>query len=704
MKSDSRTYSRAIAVSMVGAVLQAALGTVLLIYGLIGASAVVEVGKQPVLVQDHYAITGGIFTLMGIVVWVTLAIVFDQHRRERIEALENEALDQAGGRSTVFEAAVEDLRVQARRLAWMHRFMVPAIGIMLGGSLMAVAYVRYRTGLELISLDTGNKDAFSPYLQARGVLRGWAMSLGIGMAIIGFIFARFVSGMSKQPVWSLLRAGAAYAVSASLVGLGMVVAHFFDLAGTDVVLRAAVVVLPVLVGLLGAEILLSLLLNLYRPRKAGDQPRAAFDSPVLSFVASPDRIAKTIGDAISYQFGVDVTGSWAYRLLSRSVVALAFFGGLVVWLLTVVSVVGPEERGLRVRYGALLGEVGPGLHFKLPWPLESIDKQNIGLAGGADGTPGIELATNAPKPETRLILWTNDHKVEEFPFIIRAGASATDEDATDLALMIVEVPMVYRVSDVEKWDRLAAPAAREDLIRARARREILKVLATYSEDELVGPGRSRATAQLASAISAAMSMPADKGGLDAGITIEFVGISGLHPPKDAALKYEEVVSSQQQREYIIEGGRINQIELLTAAAGDVETARSIAKEIDALVQLRDAKKGEVAILAQEQKIEQLIVGAGGKAAELLSSARSMRWTRHMAERGRAEGYNSRLAAYRANPKLYLAGLYLNAVQEIMLDARVYIVSDETTGGRVTVDLKDLDSGGNVLTGASSQPR
>jgi len=703
MKSDSRTYARATAVCLMGAGLQLALGAILLIYGLMGAA--VRVDDKIFVVQDHAAITGGYFILIGLTVWIALAVVFDQHRRERLEAMENEALDQAGGKASVFESAAEDLRVNARRLAWMHRFLLPGVSLGLGAALLALAYFRYTSGSAQIGFDAANKDNFSTFLAARPALRGWAMSLAIGIAVIGFIFARFVSGMAKQPVWSNLRGGAGYAVAASLVGVIILLGHFVDLAGTDVVLRYGVIALPVAIGVLGLEIYLSFLLNLYRPRKAGETPRPAFDSPVLSFVASPDRIAKTIGDAISYQFGVDVSSSWAYRLLSRSILALVLMGGVVVWLLTTISVIAPNERGLRVRYGALVEQLGPGLHFKLPWPLETIDRESTSLAGSEDGVPGVDLATAAPKRETPVILWTNDHKVEEFPVVVQASRYAKDANVgQDLGLMIVEIPLVYRIANVEKWDRFASPNSREDLLRARARREILIQLATLTEDDLVGAGRVGASDRLMKAVDAAINGPVDKGGLDAGVKVEFVGITGVHPPKDAATKYEEVVSALQQRERIIEGGRVAENEVLAGSAGDAETARRIVAEIDALVKLRDGKQGEAALAEQELKIEALIVTAGGRAGQVLAEARSQRWARHMNERGQAEGYNARLAAYRANPKLYMAGLYFNTLTEVMKDARVFLVSDDVAGGQINLDLKELDTGGNVLTGQSSQPK
>ncbi|MFN9993891.1 MAG: hypothetical protein ACK54H_11145, partial [Phycisphaerales bacterium] len=73
MKADYLTYRRAVGVCLLGLALQVLFVSVYLIYGL--------------LAGDRTAISATIFHAMGIVVWGSLAILFDQHRRERIESM-----------------------------------------------------------------------------------------------------------------------------------------------------------------------------------------------------------------------------------------------------------------------------------------------------------------------------------------------------------------------------------------------------------------------------------------------------------------------------------------------------------------------------------------------------------------------------------------------------------------------------------------
>ncbi len=70
MQADHQSYKRAAGVALLGLALQGVIGFILLIYGL--------------LANDHAGFTAGLATLCGMIVWLSLAMVFDQHRRERI--------------------------------------------------------------------------------------------------------------------------------------------------------------------------------------------------------------------------------------------------------------------------------------------------------------------------------------------------------------------------------------------------------------------------------------------------------------------------------------------------------------------------------------------------------------------------------------------------------------------------------------------
>ena len=98
-------------------------------------------------------------------------------------------------------------------------------------------------------------------------------------------------------------------------------------------------------------------------------PRPAFDSRVLSLLAAPDSIVRSLNEAVNYQFGFDITSSWGYQLLVRSFAWLLAFGALVLVGLNMIVVVEPHQQAVKLSGGAIVGGVhGSGIMWKAPWP------------------------------------------------------------------------------------------------------------------------------------------------------------------------------------------------------------------------------------------------------------------------------------------------------------------------------------------------
>ena len=113
---------------------------------------------------------------------------------------------------------------------------------------------------------------------------GWAVAIGVGLAVVSFIFSRFTAGMAKQPVWRNLRGGAAWTAGNALLLLVVAASAALRYLGNDVAAEAVAWVVPVFEFVLAAEIVLNFVLWLYRPRIPGEA-RAPFDSRLLSLLA-----------------------------------------------------------------------------------------------------------------------------------------------------------------------------------------------------------------------------------------------------------------------------------------------------------------------------------------------------------------------------------------------------------------------------------
>ncbi len=687
MKHDYQSYSRATGVSLLGLALQLAMGLTLLIYAFLATP------------MDALMLTGALGILLGAVVWLLLAILFDQHRRERIEQIELEALNAGGAReSSAFSEGTDDLRVAHKRLVWMHKFLVPGVSLLYAAALGGLGVWTFLKGRQFLSTNAFHStERF-----------GLVIALALVVAFIGFVFARYVAGMAKQPVWANLRAGAGVAVGAAIFAFATAAVQVVDNFGPSEGVQWMHVIWPCVMILLAVEVVLSFLFGMYSPRKPGEFPRPALDSKILSFAAAPDRIAASIGDALNYQFGMDVTSNWFYQLVTRSAVGLVLVGVLVIWLLSCITIVQPNEQGLRVRLGKKLGDVlKPGAYAKLPWPLEHIDTFQSTAARR------INLGGDEPNLKGKAILWTNDHAITETFFTVRPATEdlrAGVEDTTHgggFALATVEIPVYYAITDYGKFEALAVPEPmrdgatdqREELLRSWGRREAFTLLATKTIDEVLGSAREEISSTLRQRIEKVFNDH------NAGVQILFVGIEGVHPPRDAAAAFEDIVRAHQRKAGNKESAQKQANASLIQVAGNVATADQIVTAINDLqslsADLGPASHGASGpeARAKLRQIEDLLVKAGGSSAETIQRARAERWAKHMGARAQAESYIGQIAGFKSAPEVYVARIYFDTLAEALRDARIYIVADD--GGHhihMNMNLEDFNTGGNLFSG------
>lgn len=699
MRGDFHKFQRAAGLCVLGAVLQTIMAAAMLVYAFLGA--------------DPTALSISVFMGFGIVAWVVLAIVFDQHRRERLEEMEADSLATDGAGSSVFEARPEEFKVASRRLASMYRWLVPTVGVLLGAALLGLSIWRTPLHMSFITGINAPGASQSMIVRVSSFHTGWGIGLGLLIGFVGFIFARYISGLAKQAEWANLRAGSAFIVGGALLSLALAIGNFVDYLGPDTVLRWLNPIVWIFMGVIGAEFILNFLLDLYRPRKAGEIRRPVFDSRLLGFVAAPDRIAKSISDAVNYQLGFDFTSGWFYQLLTRAFWPLVITGVVVTWGLSCLAVLQPHQMGTVLRFGKPVREnIGPGLHFKLPWPIETVyvpefierDTKTGRLTVRdltATGVRTIELGTSTPATAEPL-MWTNDHiGAEVFQLVQSSSGGVQIGGVTDLSMVSAEIPLRYAVDDVAKYDRLAPPEYRDDLLRAVAKREITLFFQTVSLEQVLGQqvrgvGRVELSDQLRARIEQAFaSMNIGPGGqpMGAGVKVLSCEIVGSHPPKDSdvAMSYEKVIDAEQRYKARLDAAEMDRIENLTQAAGSVDNARALIAKIDEAQRAGPADKANV-----QAELDALVDKAGGYAAQALASARAKRWERHMSVRGLAARHVGQIAVFEAAPKLFYASEYFEALKGSMRDARVYFMTDSVHDPRVDLDLSDTLVGADVF--------
>jgi regulator of protease activity HflC (stomatin/prohibitin superfamily) len=193
--------------------------------------------------------------------------------------------------------------------------------------------------------------------------------------------------------------------------------------------------------------------------------------------------------------------------------------------------------------------IGPGLHFKLPWPIDQVYRYR---------TEQIQRFIVGAEPETvKTIQWTVPHAQEDNFLVANrssdAAAGATNAAAsTNLAgghptppvsLLSISIPVQYQITNLADWAYVNQdPAA---LLQRLSRRAVVRFLAGAELTNLMSDGRRQAADALRQAIQT------ESNERQLGVNITFVGLEDIHPPVKVAADYEKVVSERERAEVTI---------------------------------------------------------------------------------------------------------------------------------------------------------
>jgi regulator of protease activity HflC (stomatin/prohibitin superfamily) len=669
---------------------------------------------------DTAMLFGSISILCGLLVWVSLIVVFHQHKLERLEALEEDELAamRPGGKTSVFEAERGATGVAARRLELMHKWLMPAVSVLLAAVL---ALLGWWMAIRMGTYSAAVTDATQAAEFARTPALGWAVAICLAFAAASFIFSRFVAGMSQQPAWRNLRGGAAYMVGNALVLSAIAAGVVFRFFQNDAVIQGVAWAVPVFLFVMALEIGLNLVLGFYRPRIPGETPRPAFDSRILSILAAPDTLVRSINEAVNYQFGFDVTSTWGYQLLMRSVAKLLGIGAAVMLLLSTMVVVEPHQQAVRLTGGRLAEERvhDSGLLLKWPWPFQTASVHDVTRIRSLPLT-----AVRTPRAlESGVNIWTSDLKGktdrEIEPFLVRRsrldaaqldpdlmpgrpGPARPDAEArigADFSLLDAEIVLQYRIrrggQGLLQYLRFASDArarrdpltARERTLQALALREASRYFATQTLDEALARRRSAIADTLQQRIQAAFETAG------AGVEVVGVNVTNLRPSGTAAGFFEDLMMARQDLTKVAADAQRTRENSMAYFIGDGVDPALVLAEIDRYRQLRAraARPDDPEVVALRDRIEELLKAGGGNAGQQIALAEADRWLKLMATRADAARVQGELAVYRAAPDVYRQREIMRVLKAALPERRKFLIGIDPSRVRMNVKVKDLDT-------------
>lgn len=521
--------------------------------------------------------------LGGLGLWLITALLFYARQLQRREAMELEELAEQGEQGTIFdEESDAELRPAARQLRFIEKWIINGVTLGLTVYHILLGWMVFRALPSEAAESLASTGAAAVFL----VILGFA----------AFLFSRYSTGMSRASDFRPLRAPGAYLLLGALMLAASFVAMLFASQRNVSVDFYIAWVIPALQWILAIELLLNLVLDIYRPRLPGEDYRPSYESRLLNLFAEPGRVTHSIADTLNYQFGFEVSRTWFYQLISRAILPLLIFAVVVMFAMTSIVVVNDGERAYVKHWGQLDPDaptLGPGIHLKWFWPvataerypIDSIHEMFLGVGGQTEATQ--------TKSGNEMILWAQEHGINaqlERDFLIGVppyrleGSAREGQQAGSLpsvSIIKLVVMLRYRIAPEGLYDYAYRYVDSENLIRSIAHQEMVRYVATATLDEpipgepdrpagIMTFGREAAAEALKERIATRLQEE------EMGVELTYVGIVSAHPPADAVPSYERVLEAERLQDKQRYQAEAEASRILAEVSGDPSVAMRFA--------------------------------------------------------------------------------------------------------------------------------
>ncbi len=538
------------------------------------------------------------------------------------------------------------------RIRFFHRayqrFMVPILEL----GIAALLIQSTLTGFQLISSKIADLPENNFLL----------ITLFSVFAFVLIVFSVYLNALIKVKLWQLLKIGRNYVNLMIVMFCGLLTAtcgNHFGLHRFSTIIDWGFTAINTL---LAAEIMFSLLMRWFAPRRSEIPPRPAFEFYLLDALFQPFRIGETLADLLEGVFGFDILQTSLGKVIRSVIMPAVFLTVVVLSGLSSLVIVKPYEQAIIINMGRLNRQpVHSGLHFKLPWPLASVRHYNVSQIRSMHvGSHKSYQTGRSVYREGVSILWTNMHglTVDELlicsspqnraNITVHSGKENISEfrKVPSVSLAAADIHVQYIIEDLMSY--VCSSVMPEVFLRNIAETCASRLIYHYDIDTLFCEARL----SLAEKIRRSIQDTCDTGNL--GVKIVHVAITGVHPPVEVAGAFEETVAAMQERETEIQYARQQAIRSQVETTGSIEAF----KRLSALADSVDLGHGE-----DVATHERLLHECGGEVSKILAESKSYRFSRESYERGKTERFGGQLHAYTASPQNYLYDQYLAILEK-----------------------------------------
>ena len=224
---------------------------------------------------------------------------------------------------------------------------------------------------------------------------------------------------------------------------------------------------------------------------------------------------------------------------------LVYYGlGVLVllWLLSGIYIVQPAEQAVVLRFGKSMGVEEPGIHYHIPWPIESVEIERVSEVKRVE----IGFRTIAVEPAPR------------YQAVSREASMLTGDEN----IVNVELIVQYRISDIE--DYLFNAADQVHAVRSVVEAALRQVLGRSPIDEALTEGKFKIQGEIEEQVKDVFSL------YQIGLHVENVKLQRVSVPREVDHAFKDVASAREDRERLRNEAEAYRNEVIPRARGEAE--------------------------------------------------------------------------------------------------------------------------------------
>lgn len=218
-------------------------------------------------------------------------------------------------------------------------------------------------------------------------------------------------------------------------------------------------------------------------------------------------------------------------------------GGVVLlWLLSGVYTVGPDEAGVVQRFGKLDRSESPGINYHLPFPFETVETPKVTQIKRVE----IGFRTIDPGPPAR------------YRHVAREARMLTgDENIVDLNVIVQ-----YRIRDAEKY--LFNVRDPEETAHDVAEASIRNVIGKHKIEEALTDGKF----EIQEETKVRLQEVFDR--YELGLVVVAVQLQDVQPPEEVIDAFKDVASAREDKNKLINQAQGYQNDIIPRARGEAQ--------------------------------------------------------------------------------------------------------------------------------------